>query len=73
MQIRLTAATAAVLAISTPALAQDADSDSPPNGLRPGAWSISFSAPGNFDAGSAGSWGRGGWWAPAPTWASPWA
>ncbi|HEX6042573.1 outer membrane beta-barrel protein [Longimicrobium sp.] len=48
MQIRfLAAAAAAVLAFSAPLRAQDADSAFAPNGLRPGAWSLSFAAPGS--------------------------
>lgn len=50
MHIRLiTAAAAAVLALAPSVRAQDAPADSaspPPNGLRKGAWSLSFVAPG---------------------------
>lgn len=54
MRLRLLAATAAVV-IASPALAQDVpaptDTTPAPNGLRQGAWSLSFSAPGYSGSG----------------------
>jgi hypothetical protein len=49
------AAAAAVLALAVPARAQDADSATAPNGLRPGAWSLSF-APNSNERGEFGAW-----------------
>lgn len=57
MQIRrFAAAAAAVLAFSSPALAQDADPDDAPNGLRKGAWSLSFTSPGSSERAELGAW-----------------
>lgn len=54
------AATTAVLAAALPARAQDADSATAPNGLRPGAWSLSFASPGSGERGELGAWRMAG-------------
>lgn len=59
MQIRrIAAAAAAVLALASPAAGQDAPADSAaaPNGLRRGAWSLSFTSPGSGERGELGAW-----------------
>lgn len=55
MLIRFAAAAAAVLVLAAPVQAQDADSATAPNGLRPGAWSLSF-APSASERGEFGAW-----------------
>lgn len=56
MQIRpLAAAAAAVLALSSPALAQEDDDDAPLGPPR-GAWSLSFTAPGDDGRTDLGAW-----------------
>ena len=60
MRLRLLAAAAAAL-LASPALAQDApavaDTTPAPNGLRKGAWSLSFSAPGYSGSGERAEFG----------------
>jgi opacity protein-like surface antigen len=59
MRLRLLAAAAAAV-LASPALAQDApsaDTTPAPNGLRKGAWSLSFSAPGYSGSGERAEFG----------------